>query len=399
VIGFTVFADDVSGAADAGFCFTRLSSRTVVSLRPDPPLGEDVDVWIAVTRDRALFGDALEQSWHRWRPLAERGAATGELVLKMDSLARGSWPHRLRQLLETSGSSLAVVMPAVPALGRTTVAGVQLLRGQPVAETEAGRDPVTPVATSSLPELAAQAGRVFTIGPEEVRAGSEAMARALRTGMEKGATIVVADATEDSHAEVVVAAVRRLGLRAVWAGSNMLLEALVDVTSPSKGEDKGRGVTFPSKGEDKGEGEELPRPHLYVIGSLSSANREQLHELQAPVAELGQELPSAAGDLALVTPGATDQRGPDAMSAATATAVAELVARRRWGTVAATGGETAAAVLLALGAWGLELVQRIGPGTVASRVLGGPHEGLCMVTKVGAMGTLADLSGRSHPSV
>jgi uncharacterized protein YgbK (DUF1537 family) len=398
-MGFTVFADDVSGAADAGICFTRLSSRTVVSLHPDPPLGEDVGVWIAVTRDRALLGDALEQSWRRWRPLAERGAATGELVLKMDSLARGSWPHRLRQLLETSGSSLALVMPAVPALGRTTVAGVQLLRGQPVSETEAGRDPVTPVASSSLAELAAEAGRIFILGLEEVRAGSEAVARVLRRAIEKGANMVVADATEDSHAAVVVVAVRRLGLRPVWAGSNMLLEALVDATSPSNLEDKGGGATSPFKGEDKGGGAQLPPPHLYVIGSLSSANREQLHELQAPVAELGKELPSAAGDLALVTPGAPDQQGPDAMSAATAVAVAELVGRQRWGTVAATGGETAAAVLLALGAWGLELVQRIGPGTVASRVLGGPHEGLCMVTKVGAMGTLADLSGRSHPSV
>lgn len=52
-----------------------------------------------------------------------------------------------------------------------------------------------------------------------------------------------------------------------------------------------------------------------------------------------------------------------------------------------TGGETARAVCLALGATGIELVKEVLPGIPAGRLRDGPFEGLLLVTKAGGFGS------------
>ena len=64
---------------------------------------------------------------------------------KVDSTLRGPLAAEIEAALAASGRTRAVVAPAFPATGRTTVGGVQHLDGVPVHATRFAHDPVSPV--------------------------------------------------------------------------------------------------------------------------------------------------------------------------------------------------------------------------------------------------------------
>ena len=80
--------------------------------------------------------------------------------------------------------------------------------------------------------------------------------------------------------------------------------------------------------------------------------------------------------------GAASARWP----AAWPTPARARVERSRPGALLLTGGETAIAVLRALGAGGLRLAGEIEPGVALGALVGGPFDGLALVTKAGGFG-------------
>jgi uncharacterized protein YgbK (DUF1537 family) len=62
------------------------------------------------------------------------------------------------------------------------------------------------------------------------------------------------------------------------------------------------------------------------------------------------------------------------------------VERSRPGAVLLTGGETAIAALRALGASGLRLTGELESGVAVGALVGGPFDGLAVVTKAGGFG-------------
>ncbi len=62
------------------------------------------------------------------------------------------------------------------------------------------------------------------------------------------------------------------------------------------------------------------------------------------------------------------------------------IERSRPGALLLTGGETAIAALRALGAGGLRLTGEIEPGVALGALVGGPFDGLALVTKAGGFG-------------
>ena len=70
------------------------------------------------------------------------------LFLKIDSTARGSIDGQVAGALTAwqvdHPDAVAVICPAFPDLGRTVLDGRVLVNGQPVHETAAAADPVTP---------------------------------------------------------------------------------------------------------------------------------------------------------------------------------------------------------------------------------------------------------------
>jgi len=375
-----VIADDLTGAADTGVQFARAGYRTAVAFLGVPmPPAEDLDAVALDTDSRAMpAGFAAKR-------VLDAGHAVQHarvVYKKLDSTLRGSIAAELATALESTGRERALVAPAFPAAGRTTVNGVQLVRGVPVHETEAKNDPRTPVREGHLPTmLAVSFPSVVSLGVEDL--GDPA---AIRRALD-GSKCVVADATREEDLEALVRAVPDPS-EVLWAGSAGLALAL--------------GNVYP--GPQIGTMLAPPRPVsrvLVVVGSLSGVARRQLRSL----AEGYVTIPLAAGrsgaveealDLArgalsegaCVAVHSAEERDSSGAAGSVVEALAEVAAvlseEGLFDALVLTGGETAVGVARRLGAAGIRLEGEVEPGIPAGALIG-PHP-YRVVTKAGAFG-------------
>jgi uncharacterized protein YgbK (DUF1537 family) len=368
-----VIADDLTGAADTGVQLARAGYRTAVTFR-DEPAPSGVDAVVADTDSRGL---EPAEAAARARRAALRLASAPILMKKLDSTLRGPLAAELEAVLAASGRSAAVVAPAFPATGRTTVGGVQLVDGEPVHRTRFGRDPVSPVREADLVRL---------LGARHVAAG-DPPAAALAAG-----GLVVCDAATDDDLEALVRAVPDPA-SVLWAGSAGLAAAL--------------GTVHPGDGvlSEDYDAADSGGPVLVVVGSANATAREQIARMvEAGVPAVPLRLKrlgpdevaaaSASAVAALAEDGACVLHPvgaghgadlPRRIAAALAEAAAAAAERAAVAGLVLTGGDTAVHVARRLGATGLLVEDELEPGVVVGRLLGPrPYR---IVTKAGGFGS------------
>jgi uncharacterized protein YgbK (DUF1537 family) len=377
-----IIADDLTGAADTGVQLARAGYRTAVAFRGAPvPPAEDLDAVALDTDSRAMPAGFAAK-----RVVEAAHAVRDALIVykKLDSTLRGPVAAELAAALEATGRERAVVAPAFPAAGRTTVKGVQLVRGVPVHETEAKNDPRTPVREGHLPTLlGASFPSVGSLSVEDL-ADPAAVSREL-----DGSKCVVADATRDEDLEALVRAVADPS-EVLWAGSAGLALALANVYP---GPHAGTTPASPAP----------VRRVLVVVGSLSGVARGQLRSLSegygcrgVPVAAgLSGALEEVLGlvrealvEGACVAVHSAEERDPSGAAGTVVEALAEVAAGlSEEGLIDAlvlTGGETAVGVGRRLGAVGIRLEGEVEPGIPVGALIGpSPYR---IVTKAGAFG-------------
>jgi len=267
--------------------------------------------------------------------------------------------------------------------------------GRPLRETE-----IWALSGGGEADLAAMLGQAG-LHPEgldltAVRGGG--LGAAIEAARARGAGAVICDAETDADLAAVVAAGLRLP-GVAWAGSGGLTIPLARALAP------GEPAAAPAAARRRG-------PSLVVVGSASSVSRGQWAALIGDPAVAALlvsprvllEGPDASGwrpaSRALVA--AVGKAGKDAVAIAIdpsapvepgagpalAAALGALVGRQlgRFGALAATGGETARAVLGAAGVQALGIRRELEPGVVLSMA-----DGLPVVTKSGAFGGEASL--------
>ena len=243
------------------------------------------------------------------------------------------------------------------------------LRGHVRAELAAIEAVVKPAVTVVAPAFPAQGrvvrgGRVFVHG----------------SPLAREAPVGLRDAETDEDLDRIVAAGLADGRRVLWVGSGGLARRLASALSldPSP-------VPLPA----------VAGPIAVVVGSAAPEAHEQLARLEAagvPVAR-DDSTPAVDTDFALAVTPPADTR----LSRAAARALADRVAPLwpRLGGMILTGGETARAVLSAVGATALRVVGEVEPGVPIS--LAEPFE-LPVVTKAGAFGD-ADVLVRARDAL
>ena len=373
-----VIADDLTGAADAGVQLVLAGYRTAVAFRgsPLPPDG-DLDAVAVDTDSRSMpAGFAAKRVVEAAH--AVRGADV--VYKKIDSTLRGPIAAELSAALGATGRDKVVVAPAFPAAGRTTKDGVQLVRGVPVHETEARKDPRTPVREGHLPTLLAELGPIATLGVDALGDGG-AVRRALA-----GAQCIVADAEDEADLEALVRAVPDPSA-VLWTGSAGLALALGRVYP-------GPRVDGPSPPY------EPARSVLVVVGSLSGASRGQLRRMAGeygavpvPAGRPGAVEEAARGarealregrHVALYSPEERGGTDAGAVVEALAGVVARLSEEGLFDALVLTGGDTAVGVARGLGASGIRLVGEVEAGIPVGTLVG-PRP-YTVVTKAGGFG-------------
>jgi D-threonate/D-erythronate kinase len=260
-----IFADDLSGAIDCGMACVNAGLSTSVSLGLSSH-GRMIDVLSVDADTRSLSASAGAE---RLRQLVQVHAADPAVLLfkKIDSTLRGHLGPELGAFLEvrraTIENTVAVMAPAFPIYGRTTVDGMQYVHGRPLHETEIWKSQKM-TGEAYIPRMLEGSGLTCThLNLAMVRSRRTAFVEAVGKAAETG-DVLVCDAETDSDLLAIAKAATALGNRAVWVGSAGLVHQLPKAT--------GLGVIAKEKA-----------PHftepagsiLFVVGSVSDATKQQ----------------------------------------------------------------------------------------------------------------------------
>lgn len=387
-----ILADDLTGAADAGIAFARRGRSALVAWGGAP---FDVDV-LALDADSRHQPASVAGTLHVSLLNAHRRAGT-RLFKKMDSTLRGQPAAEIAAVLDAlrqrEHRPMAVVAPAFPPTGRTTLGGRIHLHGTPLEDSPLwGSEHAYPDA--DLRAVMRCAGlSAHLLGLDTIRGDAEG---GLRTAMAAGVDAVICDATEPSDLDALARAGSFLGERLLWVGSGGLAAALAAtvpaVVSPAAMAPPTRGGT------------------LIVVGSVAAASHEAakrieeagtatwdvaprwLNEGDPRLAALGQDVAArlAAGDDVLVRIGVDRHVAGAALAPALARALDPALGQM--GALFATGGETARALLEQGGVRALRLVDEVEPGVPLALSEGTLR--VPVVTKAGAFGDAGTI-GRS----
>lgn len=401
-VAVAIVADDATGAADTGVCFSGTVGSVLLlpfgvsrNLPDDPP----PSVVSVSTGTRHASPEAAAETVARTARTLTRYSPR-LWYKKIDSILRGHIGAEADALLDALGLTLGFVVPAFPAMGRTTEGDVHRVHGTPVSDTEAARDPRWPVRESRLSRRIAEGSRhpVGHVGLADLRGGRDGLLARIAALRDRGARHIAFDAVVSGDLDRVARLAMHDFPDALPVGSAGLAEALAR--------------TVPVHAAADSPTPRVPaRKILLVCGSASAVLADQVARLRSEHA-----LPAAAltaSELASPQAPASDSarvRGlaeswetgfvlrirspepgdplPD--SDRVVQGLAEwarcLVHAGRPDGLFLSGGDTAEAVLRRLKARGVWLRGQFPPGVVAGEIHGGPAAGLRVWTKAGAFG-------------
>ncbi|HEX5837410.1 MAG TPA: four-carbon acid sugar kinase family protein [Anaerolineales bacterium] len=419
-----IIADDLSSATDCGAQMVRSGLSVVVPLKgyPLPVQARDANVISVDTDSRSLSAD---QAYVNVR------AATQQLLLEgrtafyksVDSTLRGNLGAEVEAVLDVVRPDCAIIAPAFPKYGRTTVDGIQYLHGRPLHETEFGTDPTAPVKDADIGRRLAEGSRrrCGWLTLDRLRAGPEQSMQAVEGMVANGVELMVIDIVEQEDLRQLCLGLSHSNLKVAFVGSTGLAEFVP--------------LAFSFNSISIGRNEEHsmdPRPALALVGSASETTRRQLQyaqtknqlkiirldpthviqhgktaaaELEKTEAILRASLASGHDAAFAVNSSrdeivATQQLGARLNLSASQVAQrivdwlaqvgSRLVSEGQISGIVATGGDTANALCNALGAQALEILGEVEAGIPIMRLLGA--QSLPLVTKAGGFGSSAALA-------
>jgi uncharacterized protein YgbK (DUF1537 family) len=217
-----VIADDFTGANDTGLQFSKQGALTGVflNLSDIEKALNDFDVVVFDTESR--FDDkntAFEKVFRAAKVFAQKGVQ--HIYKKLDSTMRGNIGAEIDGAIDATSARAAFVVPAMPSMGRTTIDGTCYVNGIPIGQTEAARDPKTPVTLSDIPAIIAQQSKrpVQCIRLEEVRSSLESLSERLTSLINKGTEIIIIDALINDDLENIAEAVNEIDEPSIFVGS------------------------------------------------------------------------------------------------------------------------------------------------------------------------------------
>jgi uncharacterized protein YgbK (DUF1537 family) len=386
-------ADDFTGATDLANTLTRQGMATVVLLgvpRDDLIVG-DADAVIVALRSRSIAAnDAVRQSLAALGWLSRRGARQYyfKYCSTFDSTDAGNIGPVAEALLDALREGFTVACPAFPTNRRTIYQGHLFVGDVLLSESSMRHHPLTPMTDALLTRVLQRQckGRIGLVDFSVVEQGSGAIRDAIALSRADGVKIAIVDALTDAHLVAIGEACADLKL--VTGGSGLALGL--------PGNFRHAGLL---RVEQAGA---LPRVggHAAVLaGSCSAATRRQVAEFKDqsnslvidPIAlredreTVAKVLKWARSRLSKEPVLIYSTAGPASVEKAQAALGRERAGRlieAAMGEIAkglvsmgverlvVAGGETAGAVVTALGIEGLRIGEEIDPGVPWTASLG-----------------------------
>lgn len=395
-----IVADDLSGAADCASACRHHGLSASVSLNPlvipnsQNNAGEK-RVLAVDAHSRNLRPDQAADL--HCRILKHHLTKTTALYKKVDSTFRGNIGAEIAATVALAG--MAILAPAFPATGRSTIDGQQWVHGTELSKTQIWRNDGQSGTADIAQMMQAEGLRVVKIPLSEIRDPTTPLQDRFLACAQAGVDVLVCDAEQAYDLERIARSSINLPAHYFWAGSAGLMEY---VAQALKQEHNAAQITLPA----------VNGRVLTIAGSMSTICAEQVRQLNkqrdiqlvtAPAGTLTageshahwpalcHSLTAALerGDAIIGIP--DDNRVERAAGAALCLALGRLVAPQvaRLGAIVATGGETARAVFDAVKITALHLAGDVEEGVPISLATGALT--LPVITKAGAFGNAQTL--------
>lgn len=260
-----IVADDLTGANATSVLLVRQGFRSSTFLNLDKYRQESADAVDVISISTDSRGLESKMAYDRVRHVMEKlDTQTMALFSKrIDSTLRGNIGMEIQAMLDCLPDHLAVVVSAFPASGRVCIGGYHLVHQIPLENTDVGRDPKTPVRHSKVETIIREqfSGEIASIHLNTVLKGPDSIRSELQEISQRGARLVIIDATTDQDITHIARAVKESSLKAVAVDPGPFTAALAR--------------------------EVLGQPHLtpgkkilVTIGSVSNLTRRQIERMR-----------------------------------------------------------------------------------------------------------------------
>ena len=406
---YIVIADDLTGSNATCSLFKKIGLRAASILKLQGDINYDVDVISYSTASRGL---AKEEAYKKVSEAIKILRNRDVLVYnkRIDSTLRGNIGAEINAMLDNlEDDRIAVVVPAYPDSGRIVVNKTMLVNGVLLENSDAGKDPKTPIKTSCVESLVQKdikyPSTYFTLS--DITQPIEEIAKKIQEAIKKS-RVLIFDAVNNEDIIKI---------------SKAIIHSDIDIVTV----DPGPFTLYYSKELQKKN--HLEKKILMVIGSVTPTTKKQIEyilqeediflvkmkiedffkkescskEIERVISFIKKGITSY--DLFLVTTSPIgDEKKADLQKLAknlnttveeiskiiantlTETAVKILKETQKFEGVYSSGGDITIALLEKLKAIGVEIREEVIPLAAYGRIIGGDFPNLKLVSKGGMVG-------------
>jgi uncharacterized protein YgbK (DUF1537 family) len=409
-----IIADDLTGAADTGVQFCSFFDETV--LVPYHQLSHVLEEHSgSFSQARTIYTNsrALDANAARKRIVAVGRQLSrlqpGWIYKKVDSVLRGNLGAEIETLMDELDYELSFIAPAFPEMGRTTVDDTHKVHGTPVGQTEISRDPVNPVTESRLSLVVAAQSRypVGHVTLDYLKGDENKLQEEIERQVDCGIRHIAFDTTSRDHLDRIARIVLTSSRRILPVGSAGLAASI--------------GRLLPKRPASNEYGSRVfgTGNHLLVCGTTSEVTRRQIKALIETYpyeeivfrsdaladrnrrdfilkeASIVQSILFSKNVIIRIDSQPNDRetvkqinriKVAESVVEGLGFFVASVLKGNKPGFIFVTGGDTADAVLTAVGAKGIRIFGEIVSGMVHGSLIGGIMNNLSFITKAGAFG-------------
>ena len=403
-----VIADDFTSVTDCTIAFTNrgLSTAALTCVPEGTPPQAQV---LGLNTDSRTVEPKVAYERNRKAALLLKQAGCQFIYKSVDSTLRGNLGAEIDGVMDGLELPIALVAPAFPHYGRTTLEGVHYLNGARLEDSPIARDPACPAKESEIRKiLAAQSGRKGAcLGLDVVRGTTEGFAAAVAKLQAEGYAFLIPDVETEEDLARIAGHSAALG-RCLVVGSTGLSRHMAQQWCDGS-EAGGNAVPTTDKPilvaaasvspvtagqveqllEEGGAARCLISPTQAAFGNMSgyAARAEEILKAGKDLVLQVDSSPEARqeSEQAAQKAGLSRSQTAERIAAAMSSLTRDLLSSGLSEGAVLTGGDMAQAVLDIFGSPGMELYGEVEPGIPLGRLMG--EGNYLAVTKAGAFGT------------
>lgn len=402
-----IIADDLSGANDTAIVFRKQGIKSCVINYPeglDYQL-KDCELLSVSTNTRDLGQEAAVLAVKNTAE-ALKSKGVRRIYKKIDSTWRGNIGAEIESIMDVMEFDIAIICSSFPKVQRTVKDGHLYIGHQRIEHTPIAFDPSKPVQTSYLPDIlkSQTTASIHLITHEEVAKGKEFLTQRIAEMSNKNKTMIIIDAVSERDLDTVASIDTGKLEKLMFCGSAGLPVSML----------KQENYLMKQK----------VLPVLTIVGSVHPVNKELVEVasdnklakavLVDPCVLLEGRVPSKTkkeaveilsdgNNLILHTGQSPQEREKTRLHGKTMKMqeneisnrinsqlqilADELLNQFELSGVIVTGGSTALHFLRGVKGVGIKLIDELETGVPYGTIIGGPKDGLKIITKAGGFGT------------